>query len=325
MSKRLWALAGAVLAGLALSGCQHGPSTHAEGPPAPGHGIGIYKVGQPYQVNGVWYYPSSDITYDETGIGSWYGPGFQEHYTANGEIFDQNEVTAAHKTLPLPSIAQVTNLENGRSIQVRVNDRGPYVGSRIIDLSRRAAQLLGYDVQGTAKVRVRLLVPETLQAQSLAKENGGPEVGEAPPPAVAAPREAVVAQNLPPPSGARTAAPPPSKPLPAPPPSAASAPPPMAPAGPVPPGPPLSNAVTVLPVQPTHIFVQAGAFASNGNAERMRARLTSLGPVTVTAVRVNGLDVYRVRLGPLSSVDDADSMLARTVGAGVPEARIVVD
>ncbi|HZB93752.1 MAG TPA: septal ring lytic transglycosylase RlpA family protein, partial [Stellaceae bacterium] len=104
---------------------------------------GTYKVGQPYEVSGVWYYPAVDWNYDETGIASWYGKEFHGRSTANGEIFDLNALTAAHPTLPMPSIVQVTNLENGRSIELRVNDRGPYVNGRIIDVSRRAAQLLG--------------------------------------------------------------------------------------------------------------------------------------------------------------------------------------
>lgn len=103
---------------------------------------GTYKVGKPYQINGVWYYPSEDYGYDETGVGSWYGPDFHGKPTANGEIFDQNGLTAAHRTLPMPSLVRVTNLENGRSIMVRVNDRGPFAHGRIIDLSRRSAQLL---------------------------------------------------------------------------------------------------------------------------------------------------------------------------------------
>src|SRR5581483_4035994 len=120
-------------------------------------GQSYYKVGEPYQVNGVWYYPEVDYGYDREGIASWYGPGFHGRYTANGEIYDENDVTAAHPTLPLPSMVRVTNLENGRSIAVRVNDRGPFVGGRIIDLSRRSAQLLGIEEQGTARVRVQVL------------------------------------------------------------------------------------------------------------------------------------------------------------------------
>ncbi len=323
-SSRRRALAALVLAGPVLAGCQlfqHAPP-HTEAvssTPAPGRGIGVYKVGQPYQVNGVWYYPSADLGYDETGIASWYGPGFQEQYTANGEIFDQNEISGAHKTLPLPSIVQVTNLDNGRSIQVRINDRGPYVANRIIDLSRRAAQLLGYDQAGIAKVRVRVLAPETLEAQSLAKVNGSvgvPDAGEPPPPAV--PREAVVAQALPPPSAGHTAPPPPP-----PKPSAAAVKPP--PPTSAQPGPALAKTVWVLPVHPTHMFVQAGAFSSNGNAERLRAKLASVGPAAITAVRINGENLFRVRLGPVNSVDDADAILTKVVAAGAVDAKIVVE
>ncbi len=116
---------------------------------------GIYKVGQPYQIDGTWYYPAEDWTYDETGIASWYGEQFHGKYTANGEIFDLNALTAAHRTLPMPSVVQVTNLDNGRSIELRVNDRGPYARGRIIDLSRRAAQLLGFEGKAPRKCGCR--------------------------------------------------------------------------------------------------------------------------------------------------------------------------
>ena len=102
-----------------------------------------YKVGNPYKVAGIWYYPERDLTYDETGIGSWYGDEFAGKLTANGEIFDPELVTAAHKTLPMPSVVRVTNLDNGKSLVVRVNDRGPFVAGRIIDLSREAARRIG--------------------------------------------------------------------------------------------------------------------------------------------------------------------------------------
>jgi rare lipoprotein A len=327
---RKHAILSMALAAVLLAGCHAADRGNPQpAAPTPGHGIGLYKVGQSYEVNGIWYYPTTDLDYEETGIASWYGPGFNMQYTANGEVFDQNEVSAAHKTLPLPSIAQVTNLDNGRSIQVRINDRGPFVGTRIIDMSRRAAQLLGFEQQGTAKVKVRVLVPETIQAQSLARMNGSsgvPESAEIAPAPPAVPRGAVIAQALPPPTGGRPAPPPP----PPPPPPAATAPPPLpepvkTPANAVPPGPPLSNTVMVAPVQPTHIFVQAGAYASDGNAQRMKAKLAAIGPVAITAVRINGMNVYRVRLGPLGSVDQADATLAKAVGAGAVEAKIVVD
>src|SRR5206468_9390463 len=99
-----------------------------------------------------------------TGIASWYGEQFDQQYTANGEIFDLNQMTAAHRTLPMPSIVQVTNLNNGRSLQLRVNDRGPFARGRIIDVSRRASQLLGFETNGTAPVRVTIIKGESIRA-----------------------------------------------------------------------------------------------------------------------------------------------------------------
>lgn len=113
------------------------------------------KVGTPYKVAGVWYYPKEQPAYDEVGYASWYGKDFHGKKTANGEIYNMNALTAAHKTLPLPTFVKVTNLENGRTILLRVNDRGPFVKGRIIDISRRGAQLLGFDKQGVTKVRVQ--------------------------------------------------------------------------------------------------------------------------------------------------------------------------
>ena len=114
---------------------------------------------KPYKVGGRWYYPKDDPGYNEVGIASWYGPQHQGKPTATGEIFDQYAPSAAHKTLPLPAIVEVTNLENGKKIRVRVNDRGPFVDGRIIDLSKAAAEELGMVGKGTAKVRVRYIGP----------------------------------------------------------------------------------------------------------------------------------------------------------------------
>lgn len=118
-------------------------------------GGGHFKLGSPYKVAGKWYVPREDASYDRAGVGSWYGEDFHGRRTANGELFDKNALTAAHPTMPLPSYAYVTNLENGRKVLVRVNDRGPYVGGRIIDLSRASATALGYVGKGRARVRVR--------------------------------------------------------------------------------------------------------------------------------------------------------------------------
>lgn len=122
---------------------------------------GTYKVGNPYKIMGKWYYPKEDYNYVETGTASWYGKDFHSKYTANGEIYDMNTLTAAHRTLPLPSIVRVTNLENGRSLVLRVNDRGPFAKNRIIDISKRGAQLLGFQAQGTAKVKVEIMAEES--------------------------------------------------------------------------------------------------------------------------------------------------------------------
>jgi rare lipoprotein A len=123
------------------------------GEPVP-KGGGVYHVGQPYVVAGRVYVPEDNPHYQAVGLASWYGEDFHGRYTANGEIFDLNGISAAHPTLPLPSYVRVTNLQNGRSLIVRVNDRGPYHGNRIIDVSRRAAHLLGFRSRGTAWVRV---------------------------------------------------------------------------------------------------------------------------------------------------------------------------
>ena len=118
-------------------------------------GGGRAMVGKPYQVAGRWYTPRVDTDYDKSGYASWYGANFHGRLTANGEVFDQNAITAAHPTLPLPSYVRVTNLDNNRSLVVRVNDRGPFVSDRVIDLSRRSAEMLGYINNGVARVRVQ--------------------------------------------------------------------------------------------------------------------------------------------------------------------------
>lgn len=128
-------------------------------PPRP---PGRYKLGAPYQAGGVWYVPAEQPGYDAVGVAAWYGGGYHGRATADGERFDAAALTAAHPTLPLPSMVEVTNFGNGRSIQVRVNDRGAFRPGRVVDLSRGAAEQLGFVAQGTAKVRVRYLGPAPL-------------------------------------------------------------------------------------------------------------------------------------------------------------------
>lgn len=117
-------------------------------------GTGIYKVGRPYTVAGRTYVPAEDPNYEEVGVASWYGPGFHGGVTANGETYDMHRLTAAHRTLPMPSYAYVHNPANGRTIMVRINNRGPFKGDRIIDLSKEAARLLDFKGRGLATVRV---------------------------------------------------------------------------------------------------------------------------------------------------------------------------
>ena len=167
--------------GFALSACGggvHVPLSESH-PPHP-----TYKVGSPYTVKGVTYYPHVDYAYDSVGMASWYGSEFQDRYTANGEVFDPGQLTAAHTTLPLPSIVEVTNLQTNRAICVRVNDRGPFARGRIIDLSHRAAELLGFAGHGSALVRVRVLKEPSLYAAAAA-ERGVVSNGEEPLPQVA--------------------------------------------------------------------------------------------------------------------------------------------
>jgi rare lipoprotein A len=275
---------------------------------------GIYKVGQPYQIEGVWYYPHEDQFYDETGIASWYGPDFHGKNTANGELYDMDTLTAAHRTLPLPVIVRVTNLENGRSLLVRVNDRGPYARGRIIDLSRRAAQLLGVYEKGTARVRV--------QYEGRAEVGGEAPTGGVEMASVtdvrAAPVAGVSRGELAPPTGGAAA---PARPAQAPVRVASSASIAAAPSGLVPDG-----TVTTVPVPArTQLWVQVGAFETRANADRLVARLRAVGSANISSINQNGRPLYRVRFGPIASVDEADAMLNKVIGQGENGAQIVVD
>jgi rare lipoprotein A len=161
-------------------------------------GGGYYKVGRPYSVAGRWYTPREQPGYDARGVASWYGDDFHGRKTANGEIYDMNALTAAHPTLPMPSYVYVTNLDNGRTVLVRVNDRGPYVGNRIIDLSRAVARSLGYEGRGLSNVRVRYAGQAPLDGDDSRERRflvSQPWNGSAPAYASAAPRPAAPRQS----------------------------------------------------------------------------------------------------------------------------------
>lgn len=273
---------------------------------------------KPYQIKGVWYYPKIDWSYDETGIASWYGEPFHGRKTAIGEVYDMNQMTAAHKTLQLPADVKVTNLENGRSVMVRVNDRGPFVNGRIIDLSRRAAQLLGFEGQGTARVRVQVVDESGRPGVStLPVAQTTPEERTA---AAAAPLGAVSSAPLAPPPGSRgTAGPQPARPTAPQPTSGSPFPPSAVPSAPPPP------VVTQTAVRQTGIYIQAGAFLQPGNAERLKIKLSRYGTAFVARAVIGNQQFYRVRLGPIRDVNEADIILDQIIASGETGARIVVE
>lgn len=276
---------------------------------------GPYKIGKPYQVAGVWYYPREQPDYDETGIASWYGPGFHGKMTANGETYDQNDLTAAHQTLPMPVKVRVTNLENGRSIVVRINDRGPFVNGRVIDVSRRTAQLLGFDTKGTAPVRVQIVEGGPGQGRTFvaAKPYTSEEERNL---VTAAPAGGVNSQTLPgsvrdPQSQAGATRPPASRNV--------------AALNPV-----VTRKAGEVEYQPVsasrNMFVQAAAFRDRGNADRLRTRLLTFVPgIYVHPKLIGGQQYFRVRVGPIGTVEAADAILAKILARGVSGARIVID
>src|SRR5512141_863081 len=143
-------------------GVSSSPRVVEFGEPVP-KGGGTYRVGKPYTVGGRVYVPEEDVNYREEGLASWYGDDFHGRLTANGEVFDMASLTAAHPTLPMPCYARVTNLSNGKSLIVRVNDRGPYHGNRLIDVSNKAAELLEFKGNGVARVRVEYVARAPLE------------------------------------------------------------------------------------------------------------------------------------------------------------------
>jgi rare lipoprotein A len=284
--------------------------------PSPRPGGGTYKVGTPYQIGGVWYYPKEDPFYAETGIASWYGEDFHGKLTANGERYNMDALTAAHRTLPLPTIVRVTNLENGKSLRLRVNDRGPYARGRIIDVSRRAADLLGFQRNGTARVRVeyegRGKVADPTQSADL-DPNHAPAT-----PVRAAPLSSVASTDLAPPPGAQASTPASAtSSLPVPPAAASTA----SPVDNEPDGVVSTQQVPAM----TRLWVQVGSFTSRQNADRLVSSLARIGVAQSSRIMLNGKPMFRVRFGPFNAVEEADSMLDKVISAGQNGAQIIVE
>jgi rare lipoprotein A len=214
---------------------------------------------RPYSVFGVSYRPlKTSRGYRERGVASWYGKKFHGQRTANGETYDMYAMSAAHKTLPLPSYLRVRNLNNGKSVIVRVNDRGPFRENRIVDLSYAAAARLGILGSGTGIVEIEAVSADEPVTQTAARASE-----PAPPPRTATPR----------------------------------------------------------------LYLQVGAFTSRDNAENLKLRLTGadLKSVHIQNADLDATPLYRVRIGPLDSVDESDQLAARVVAQGLPSPIVIVE
>jgi rare lipoprotein A len=262
-----------------------------------------YVLGTPYQAGGVWWYPRATSQLDETGLAQIYAPD-HSGLTANGETFDPTAMAAANQTLPLPSIAQVTNLENGRQVLVRINDRGPPTPARILAVTPRVAQLLGFPSSGVARIRLRVLEAQSQEAQATLPD--APRLALA-----AAPRAAVEASSLPPPPGARGNAGIVA--------SADTATVPSASA------PLLRLPETVTETAPSagQLWLDLGSFPVYEYANIRRAQVAELGAVIRTE-REGRTSSFRVLVGPISDVAQADRLLDQALAAGVQDGRIEV-
>jgi rare lipoprotein A len=278
---------------------------------------GSYKIGAPYKIDGVTYTPQEEFNHVETGVASWYGPGFHGKSTANGERYDQADRTAAHRTLQMPSIVRVTNLSNGQSTVVRINDRGPFARDRVIDLSRTAAQELDIVRNGTARVKIEQLQAESLAVKDVAINGGGPAEQNQ---AVAQAASGKLPQQQPPQqvvAMAQPAAAPPPAPV-----QAVAQEPASSGNG----GPTIASLASAPPAASGGgFYVQTGAFSSAENAERQRGAVRSYGSSEISQASASGRDVYRVRLGPYTTSDAAGIVADRLKRSGYGDARVVAD
>ena len=273
-----------------------------------------YKIGNPYEIKDIWYYPKRDLTYEETGIASWYGEKFHGKLTANGEIFNKDIISAAHKTLPMPSMVRVTNLDNGNVLNVRINDRGPYIHGRIIDLSEKAADLLGFKDVGIARVRVKILVEKSLWLERSAKEGKFPgseiasykslefpSINSASRPKVAIiktvtdDKEIIVKNNQNKTNFTEILA------------SSRQ-----------------GNLRKVTP-QETKVWVQIGAFASTLNANKVASKISHIYDSNITTIEHKGRILHRVRLGPTQEIEKADEILMKVFELGYNGSKIIVE
>lgn len=317
----------------------------AIGQPAP-KGGGHFKIGQPYEIDGVRFVPAEDPAYDRRGVASWYGELFHGRRTSNGEVFDMERLSAAHPTLPLPVYVKVTNLDNGLSAVVRVNDRGPFRNGRVIDLSRHTAEILGFKRAGTANVRVRYLRKASLDGDDTFEReylstrgyseyagttdaDGMAEVAIAvgppgPPPLAPLPDRRpdgpgiAVAQSTPQPS-------PKSSPKPTVIRAAAAAEAQGVELQAAPADVAVTGAIGLSQLEePEGPMIQAGYFKNHENAQRARSALSGVGPVQVAPIADQGETFFRVRVGPFADGISAAAALADVADAGYRGAKIIL-
>ncbi len=289
---------------IALAGCgipqKPGPHPH-------------FVLGGAYLAGGVWSYPHESFNDEETGLAS-IEPDDHRALTTDGETFNQTALAAAHQTLQLPAIARVTNLENGRQVVVRINQRGPASPARLIAVTRRTAELLGFADAGVARVRLQVLDGESHAVADPLRGDTGPTLA-----VKAAPRGEVTEVALAPPAGAVQA-------------SRVRA----APTGPtadsvdgsrrelprVPAR--LPETVTQSAPDPGALYVRMGVFSRREFAERQRARAAGVS-AEIEQTRIGRSETYRVQAGPFPTVAEADAALNAVIRAGIPDARIVVE
>ena len=255
----------------------------------------IYKIGKKYNVGGKYYYPKKDLNYNKTGIASWYGPKFHGKLTANGEIYNQYALTAAHKTLPLPSAVKVTNLKNNKSIVLRINDRGPFVNDRIIDLSSKAADILDLKREGTGLVRVQILREKSLYLEKLAKQGSFPEINdlkETELPNVTIPNKVAVKikdtknKNI------------------------------------------IKNKIdyNLKNLNKEYkIFIKLASFSSKKNAEIMKKKVSYIDKVKIYKIYKLNKTLYQVKAGPFLSVEKVDQLHSLLLQKGMQGAKIIIE
>ena len=255
----------------------------------------IYKIGKKYNVGGKYYYPKKDLYYNKTGIASWYGPKFHGKLTANGEIYNQYALTAAHKTLPLPSAVKVTNLKNNKSIVLRINDRGPFVNDRIIDLSSKAADILDLKREGTGLVRVQILREKSLYLEKLAKQGSFPEINdlkETELPNIIVPKKVTVKIKD------------------------------------------TKNKKIVTKKinynlknlnKEYKIYIKLASFSSKKNAEIMKKKVSYIDKVKIYKIYKMNRTLYQVKAGPFLSVEKVDQLHSLLLQKGMQGAKIIIE